>query len=190
MTALRRGFKTWCENAAYGYRRDLGLARNAALPPQELASHLGVTILTPEDLPALQMAARRHLVVTDPSSWSAVTLKMGSRIVMVVNSGHSVVRGNSNIAHELAHLILEHRATQVFMMDGKMMMKEYDRIQEHEAECLSGALLVPRQALLDLLQQGVPEAELAAYFGVSRELLQMRRLTTGVERQLGYRSRA
>jgi Zn-dependent peptidase ImmA (M78 family) len=66
------------------------------------------------------------------------------------------------------------------------MMKEYNPGQEAEADCLAGILLVPREVLLVLLNQ-MDEPSLASHFGVSPDLLRMRKNLTGVERQLGNR---
>jgi Zn-dependent peptidase ImmA (M78 family) len=46
-------------------------------------------------------------------------------------------------------------------------------------------LLVPRAALLQMLKEGLTDAALAKYFGVSMELLRMRIHRTGVLRHLG-----
>ncbi len=68
-----------------------------------------------------------------------------------------------------------------------MMMKEYNQIFEAEAECLSAVLLVPRPALLHMLKEGLSDAALAKYFGVSTELLRMRLNRTGARLQMGRR---
>jgi hypothetical protein len=189
VSELRRGFKAWCENAAWGYRRDLGLERHSALDPRALAQHLRIAIWTPEEIPGLDPSAVRHLLQVDPSSWSAVTLTAGGQTVIIVNSSHSPERQNSNLAHELAHVVLKHEATQVFFTpDGMMMMMHYNRVHEAEADCLAGTLLVPRDALLMLLGRGFDDRQLAAHFRVSDQLLRMRKNLTGVERQLNHRS--
>ena len=85
------------------------------------------------------------------------------------------------------HIILRHSPTQAFFgSDGALMTKEYNANQEAEADCLAGILLVPRDALLVLLNQ-MDEPSLASHFGVSLELLRTRKNLTGVERQLGNR---
>jgi len=188
MAALRRGFPTWCENAAKGFRRELGLAEHAALDPRRLASHLGISIWRPQDIPGLAPEVVHHLLRVDPSSWSAVTLMVANRTVIISNDAHTSVRQASNLAHELAHIILKHEPTQAFVSaDGKMMMREYNKIYEDEAGCLSGTLLVPRGALLHLLSKGSDDQEVADYFGVSIDLLRMRKNRTGVALQLNRR---
>jgi hypothetical protein len=182
---LRRGFKSWCEKASGGYRRELCLPRHAALDPRALAAHLGVQVIFPEDIPGLDETSLRHLVKVDPDSWSAVTLVVQNATMIILNSSHAPTRQNSSLSHELAHIILGHSPTQAFFgPNGVLMMKEYNALQEAEANCLAGVLLVPREALLVLLDQTDDEA-LANHFGVSAELLRMRKNITGVVRQRG-----
>lgn len=187
MAELRRGFKSWCEKASAGYRRDLRLLRHSALDPRALATHLGIEIFYPNQIPGLDPGALHQLIDIDPDSWSAVTLVVGTTTIIILNSSHPSTRQNSSLAHELAHIILRHSPTQAFFgPGGALMMKEYNANQEAEADCLAGILLVPRDALLVLLNQ-MDEPSLAIHFGVSPELLRMRKNLTGVERQLGNR---
>lgn len=189
MSLLRRGFKTWCENAAGGYRRDLGLARIDALDPRLLARKIGVAIKTPCEIPGVDSGALRQLLETDAASWSAITLTVGSRSLIISNSRHSYARQNSNIAHELAHLILEHEPSKMYVsQDGLMMLASYNPTHEEEAGCLSGTLLVPREGLLSQLTRGALDAEMATFFGVSLDLLRMRKNVTGVLRQIQARA--
>jgi Zn-dependent peptidase ImmA (M78 family) len=55
---------------------------------------------------------------------------------------------------------------------------------EEEANWFAGAILIPRDALLDLVKRGVENQAAAQHFGVSVSLLTMRKNLTGVDRQL------
>lgn len=68
-----------------------------------------------------------------------------------------------------------------------MMMSEYNPIHEEEADWFAGAVLVPRDALLEVAARGLADSAVAAYFGVSKAVLQMRRNRTGVDIQLSRR---
>jgi hypothetical protein len=185
MTLLRRGFKAWCENAARGYRRELGLEKIARLDPRDLSSYLGVTIWTPHDINGLDPGVLRQLLQVDPASWSAVTITVGPASAIIINSSHAVTRQNNSLAHELSHLILKHKPAKVFVTsDGMMVMNYYDPTHEEEANCLSSTLLVPREGLLHLLSRGNTDTQMANHFGVSMVLLRMRKNITGVTRQL------
>lgn len=150
---------------------------------------------TPEDLPGLDDGARNQLLQVDPESWSAVTISVRKSSVIVVNSSHSGTRQNNSVAHEAAHLILEHQATQSFVTaDGMVVMREYNGANEEEAICLAATLLVPREGLVHFLTKRWTDEQLAAHFAVSQDLLRMRKNVTGVLRQFAwtnsYRSRS
>jgi len=187
VTPLRRGFKAWCENAARGYRRELRLEKSARLDTRQLALHVGVGIWTPEEIQGLDPASLHHLLRVDPSSWSAVTLTVGHRSVIITNSSHPATRQNNSLAHELSHLILKHEPAKAFVTsDGMIVMNDYNLTHEEEANCLASTLLVPREGLLHLLSLGCNDEQMAVHFGVSLELLRMRKNITAVARQLDH----
>jgi hypothetical protein len=182
---LRRGFKTWCENAARGYRRELRLSPIAPLDPRVLAQHLGITIWTPADIPGIDPKDVRHLLSRARDSWSAATLRNGSASLIIINNAHARTRQNNSIAHEIGHIVLGHEPAKMYVTsDGLMMMSEYNNTHEEEATWFAGATLVPRDALLDVVKRGISDAVAADQFGVSIAVFQMRRNRTGVDIQL------
>jgi hypothetical protein len=192
MTSFRRGFKTWCENTAAGFRRDLHQPADSALDPRALAQHLKIVVWTPDDVVRLGNLAQAHrdqLLLHDDSSWSAVTMVLPSRKIIIVNSSHSPVRQNSDLTHELAHLILEHDPARVDMTAERLMILDtYNKAQEEEADWLSGALLVPRDALFQRLVRDSRDDSAASYFNVSKAMIVWRRQVTGIDIQLKRRS--
>ncbi len=188
MVGLRRGFKTWCENAARGYRRELRLSPLAPLDPRDLARHLEVTIWTPADIPGINPKDIHHLTVADRESWSAATLRNGDASLIIINNGHALTRQNNSLAHEIGHIVLRHEPAEMFVTpDGLMMMSEYAAVHEEEANWFAGSILVPRHALLDAVARGLTDRAAADYFGVSPAVFQMRRNLTGVDVQLSRR---
>ena len=185
---MRRGFKAWCEGTANDYRQALGVASSGALDPRRLADHLGVRVATPEDIPTLSDTARRQLVEVDPGSWSAVTIARGDARLVILNSGHSDVRQRSSLAHELAHLILNHATDRTRLShEGLLYRGTFDREQEDEANWFAGCLLVPRDGLLEARLRTPDEHALAAKFGVSADMIAWRLQMTGVLRQVRWR---
>jgi Zn-dependent peptidase ImmA (M78 family) len=183
--ALRRGFKTWCENAARGYRRELGLSPIERLDPRILAKHLRITIWTPAEIPGLGPKDVQHLTVTSRESWSAATLRNGDASLIIINNGHAETRQNNSLAHEIGHIVLRHEPAKMYVTpDGLMMMSEYNDAHEEEATWFAGAILVPRDALLGVVKRGLTDRDAADYFGVSVAVVQMRRNRTGVDIQL------
>jgi hypothetical protein len=165
------------------YRRELGLTPISALDPRALAIHLGILIWTPADIPGLDPECVRHLTARD--SWSAATLRDGRESLIIINSGHPLTRQNNSIAHEIGHVVLRHEPAKMYVTpDGLTMMSEYNPMHEEEAAWFAGAVLVPRDALLDFIKRGIDNGAAAKLMGVSPRLLEMRRRRTGVDVQL------
>ncbi|WP_113887149.1 ImmA/IrrE family metallo-endopeptidase [Roseiarcus fermentans] len=188
MSGLRRGFKTWCENAAKGYRRDLGIPPTAALDPRRLAEYLKIVVWTPAQVPGLSHEDLRQLTVMAPDEWSAATLREGEHCLVILNDAHDVSRQNNTLAHEIGHIVLKHEPAKMFVtFDGLMMMSDYNEENEQEAICFAGAILVPREALVNLISSGATNSDAANYFNVSDALIRMRRNTTGIDIQAARR---
>ena len=182
---MRRGFKASCERTSGAHRLALGLGPGDPLNPEVLAHHLNVTVWRPEDVPELAPASLAQLVEEDSDGWSAVTLRVGSSPLIIVNSAHAPTRQRNSIAHELAHLILDHRPSRIDVSgEGLLVLSSFEGDEEEEANWLSGALLVPRDGLMRLYRQRPDEGCLADHFGVSVALLKWRLQMTGVAVQV------
>ncbi len=181
---MRRGFKTWCENTAEKHRTALGLKPEDSLDPEDLASHLGVTVWRPEEVPGLAASSLRRLTDSDPDSWSAVTIQHGATSLIIVNSAHELTRQRSSITHELAHLILDHTPGRIDLSPaGYLLLSSFQREQEDEADWLSGTLLVPRAGLVVMYHSTQIPQDLASRFQVSVDMLNWRLRMTGVATQ-------
>ena len=187
---MQRGFKSRCEQTARRYRRKLGVSLEHALPYRQLADDLGVIVWTPRDVPGLDDETVRQLSVTDPGSWSAVTIELDTRHVIVVNTAQDERRIPNNIVHELAHIILGHAAARVDVSeDGHLWLTTYGRDQENEADWLAASLLLPRDGLLSCFARRRNVEAIAARFQVSVELARWRLNATGVLRQVNGHAR-
>src|SRR5215469_4289578 len=135
---LERGFKSWAERTAQSLRAELSVSSTDCLDPRELAAYLDVKLCTPEDIDGLPEASKRQLLDIDPSGWSAITIDFGKSTLIIYNPRHSAGRQASDIAHELAHIILGHRpASMIMSQDGQVVMRSYDQKQEDEANWLA-----------------------------------------------------
>jgi Zn-dependent peptidase ImmA (M78 family) len=185
---MRRGFKTWCENAARGYRRELGITPTAGLDPRRLAEHLGIVVWTPAQVPSLSSEDVHHLTVAARDEWSAATLRNGDESLIIINDAHDPKRQNNTLAHEIGHVVLRHEPAKMYVTEnGLMLMSEYNAYHEEEADCFAGAILVPRDALLALIESGATNNEASLHFKVSEALVRMRRNTTGIDIQSSRR---
>jgi len=184
---FERGFKAWCEKYAVNKRVEIGLLPHAPLDAFMLAENLDVKVWTPHDVPGLGSDSLDVLLRNDgetPSCWSAVTLVIKNRVLVILNSSHSPARQASDLTHELAHHIRGHKAHEVSVTtEGLMMLKSYEKIYEEEADWLSSCLLLPREALIAIKRRSLEAADAAKEYGVSVSMLGYRMAMTGVNRQ-------
>ena len=183
---MQRGYKAWCERFSADTRATLGLSSAAPLGARQLAAHLGIRVWTPDDVPGLSPETRKVLLRNDgtPSCWSAVTLVVGEKTLVILNSSHSPARQASDLMHELAHRIRNHEPEEMSISsEGLMLLKAYDKEQEEEADWLAGALLLPRDALVHIKRQGISDEDVVAQYSVSKRMYTYRMSMTGVNRQ-------
>jgi Zn-dependent peptidase ImmA (M78 family) len=144
--------------------------------------------MIPQDVPQVPPDVLDQLLRHDPSGWSAVSIVLQGDAIVIYNPKHSLGRRASDIMHELAHFILDHKpATLIVSQDGGMVMRSYDAKQEEEANCLAWGLLLPREALLDAKRMKLSVRQIAEHHGVSEPLVTFRMNTTGVNRQFARR---
>jgi len=188
---LDRGFKAWAERTATAIRVELDLSSTAPLPPASLAEHLGVVLWTCADVPGITLDILQQLTVNDPWGWSAVTVAVRDRVIVVYNDRKSRGRQASDITHELAHVILSHDPATVILSESiDLSMRTFDQKQEDEANCLAWALLLPRDALFSARKSRLPLDSIATAFGVTETLVQYRLRMTGIDVQLQRRRRS
>ncbi len=185
MATLERGFKSWAERTALAVRRELGLSAKEPLDPRKLAQHLGVRLISPEDLRGLPADISTQLLENDPWGWSAATLELPTATIVIYNPKKSSGRQASDIIHELAHLILGHEpATLVFSNDGLMATRTFNVKQEDEANWFGWALLLPREALMSARRARMATAQIAEMYGVTERLVDYRLQMTGINVQI------
>jgi Zn-dependent peptidase ImmA (M78 family) len=185
---FRRGFKTWSEQTALRARQKLKLSPSSPLDPLRLAELLGVFVLQPNDLSELGEELRLRLVNVHRDCWSAITVSDGSCHLIVVNSSHAKTRLNSSLAHEIAHIIVGHEPSMMFMNStSRVALRTYNEEQEEEANWLGGCLLLPREALMLIRRTGRSDEDACSDYGVSSAMLRFRFNVTGVDAQLRQR---
>jgi hypothetical protein len=182
---LRRGFKTEAEKVAQLVRGDLGLGILDALDSFALAEEWGIPVVSLGELRedgAQERSIRRLL--TGDAGFSATTVVLGTKRLIVYNPRHTPGRNANNLSHELSHLILEHEATPALGIGG---CRHWDGTQEAEADWLGAAMLVPRDSALAWMLRNGDLHEGARNFGVSVDLFRWRVNHTGVARQAAAR---
>jgi IrrE N-terminal-like domain len=182
---MQRGFKAWAEHQAIEQRRRLGLGANVPLPARQFAAHLGITIVGPEHIPGMSREHLECLLHRDRSSWSAITVNVNTAATIIHNTGHARTRQESDLMHEIAHIICKHAPSELIRVGGlPFPLRDYNADQEEEASWLGACLQLPRPALWWAVKRRMTADEIVQYFQASEELIRYRRQVTGVDRQL------
>lgn len=185
--ALRRGFKSEAERTARRVQTELGMSADQSVTPELLADLLGIEIRAGDELIPRQRFVELEQI--QPGAFSACTFRPSAdRVVVVYNPLSAESRRRSDLAHELAHTLLNHELSRVEKL-GDVTFLSCDPIQEEEAAWLSGCLLLPRTLLLAEVRRGANAKEIARKVGVSERMAQYRLDVTGVTRQSRARQR-
>lgn len=186
---LKRGFKANAERISNNFREELGLEIHAPLCAFELANHLDIEVISPEilglndkDLDVLMGDFKKS------SGWSALTMKNSDNKKLIIhNIRMSDARQQSDIMHELAHIICNH---EIIIPDSHILpdyMRYYDKYQEAEAEYLGSCLQFSRECLIWALTHGnMSKQEIASNYTASKQMVNFRINTTGINKQLKY----
>jgi len=182
---LRRGFKTESERNATQLRKELGVQPKEPLRARTLARHMQIPIVLPTHIHGLTQEDFTELCGRGSSSWSAVTIVTPKKTFIILNPSHAEVRQESNIMHELAHLICEHQPSEIVQLRGfNFLIRTCNKPQEEEADWVCGCLKLPRDGILWAVRGGKTHEEIAEHFVASIDLVRFRINKTGVETQV------
>lgn len=178
---MRRGFKAEAERLAEEVRKAMGMRMTDPIDAGDLAGYAGAEIRSADELTSL--AKLTTLEELQPGAFSACTFSIGERHVIVYSPLASPGRRQSDIAHEVAHLLLKHSMKTVETI-GRVSFFTCDADEEQEANWLAGCLLLPRKLLFAVARRGLDVPEIARSYNVSEQMAAFRLRTTGVIRQL------
>lgn len=187
---LPRGFKAEAERKAIFYREELGIQPHEPLCGFILANHLKVQICKPLDI------FPKNTIINDligtsekDNGWSALTMttRKGTKLI-IHNNLHSPARQQSNLMHEMAHIIICNHKYKELPIDLELLslMREHNPQQEEEAIYLGSVLQIPREGLLWNLRQRKSFEEIANYYTASKSMVTFRVNSSGVKNQLSY----
>lgn len=169
--------------------RDFARVRpDLPLNPFDLARFANLIVLDFEEVEGLSDNAREHLLGPATESWSggACTLPNGMKLV-ILNPNHGPARTKATLMEEICHVFLGHQPNRLSVVTkderGKVMNRDYRKADEEEAYGVGAAALVPYAALKRFLLQGKAVRQIAAHFGVSRELVEYRMKVTRLWRE-------
>lgn len=184
---LKHGFKQNAENKSLELRKINSKQDHERLSAKQLAEYLEVTLLYPKDIVGIPATILKSLCNLD-SKWSAVTLEINGHIVVILNPAHSDYRIESNIFHELAHLICKHEMKGFKKLNG-LPLRDFDTEQEAEAEWLGGCLHIPRKGLEWALRNNMNKESISKYYNASLQMVDFRINRTGIKYQYKYNGR-
>jgi Zn-dependent peptidase ImmA (M78 family) len=189
-SVLKRGFKAEAERLSEKYRAQLGISKFDPMDAFTLADHLEIPVIPVDafigDLPEETIA-----ILSDTDRFSAMWMPNanGDKII-IHNNHHSEKRQQSNIMHELAHIIRCHQipaeAAKLCLMYG---LHYYNTEQEQEAKYLGGCLQITRAGLSWALKRNFNDNQISDYYNASSEMVRYRLNATGVLIQRRYQSR-
>ncbi|RWN31104.1 MAG: ImmA/IrrE family metallo-endopeptidase [Mesorhizobium sp.] len=169
--AFRHGFKAEANRIALKVRDKMGLGPVDPIDPEAICGKFDIVLMRLSELGC----ETRAFLGRDQSAFSAVTVPCGATTAIVHNDAHYAYRQRSNICHELAHCFLGHKYTPPLTEEGE---RAHDGGIEAEANFLGGCLLIPNEAALHIVSQGlIPFAK--QLYGVSQPMLDYRLRVSG-----------
>lgn len=181
---MRRGFKAEAERTSTQVRKDMGVGDLANVDASQFAAHLGIEVRSASDL--IDVSKLEAIDSAQPGAFSACTFEIGDRRIIVWNPLSLPGRVQSDIAHEVSHILLKHSVKEIQQV-GEFSFFACDPEEEQEATWLAGCLLLPRAMLVVDARRNLPAESIANAHGVSLQMANFRLRTTGVLRQTASR---
>ena len=178
---MRRGFKTEANAIAREVRAELSLFPTSPLDVWRLAEHLEIPVIPLSSLHEHAPNAARLFLNGAQGMFSGVTVFRGTNRTIVYNDAHALGRQANDIGHELSHGLLLHNPTAA--VDGRGC-RVWDSEAEAEANWLSGALLVPEEAALQIVRRGWSLPKAADRYGVTEMMVRYRMNVTGARKRV------
>jgi IrrE N-terminal-like domain len=156
---------------------------DARIDVDQLARHLGVTVRQADELvPVSELILLNHL---QDGCFSAATIHLpnGSTVAITNPINVSPGRRDSDLAHEIAHILLGHIPSQADRL-GNVTFFNCDPDQEQEANWLAGCLLLSRPLLLRAARANLTPEQVAERHNVSIDMARFRLNASGVYLQI------
>lgn len=169
--SLRRGFKANANRISLRLRRSFGLRPEAPIDLALIAARLNIRIVPLTEFADEYPAAVKQLTVIDSGAFSAATLPVGGRRIIIHNDTHDSGRQSNSIAHEIAHVLLGHRFTLPIDASG---CRNGDRDLEEQANWLGPTILISNEAAIHIVRIGMDTGTACKLYKVSPVLLRMR----------------
>jgi Zn-dependent peptidase ImmA (M78 family) len=148
-----------------------------------LADHLNIPVLSIDNisLPQDQIEHLKGQKKGFEVEWHAATVPFEERQFIIHNTGNSLVRQQSDIMHELAHVICKHQHKNIHL-ELPWYMRSYNPQYEAEAEYLGATLQITRAGLLWKLKSKTSIENIAEYYNASVDMVRFRIAQTGANK--------
>lgn len=182
---LPRGFKSRAEETSEEIRNELGIGLFSRIDALVLAESLAIPVVSLTELRRLVSRDERLqssiglLLGSAGSAFSAATVFLGGRRVILHNDSHAPGRQAANLCHEISHGLLLHTPRQALNDVG---CRDWDDQIENEATYLASTLLIPGKASRGAAARGTSIEQVAAQYGCSVEMARWRHNQSGAFR--------
>lgn len=171
--SLSFAFRQRCESIATEQRYLLKKLAFDPLPAIDLANILGAHLQSTEQI-GIDVDALNELM--GAQNWSAMLF--GANPPMIIyRPDHSLARLESDLMHELAHILLKHPYGRYDPVTGKISKNSQ---HEHEADYLGSCLQIPRRGMQWAAQLGLTIDQTALHFCASTQMVEWRSRMTGI----------
>ncbi|MCC6613395.1 MAG: ImmA/IrrE family metallo-endopeptidase [Anaerolineae bacterium] len=171
---LEAAFRKRCEAIAVDWRYRLRLRVHDPMTAELLLHELGGEAVTPDRLLTASPEAVEHLLRSE--DWSAGIVRVVP-LLIVYHPTHSPARHQSDLMHEIGHVLLDHP---MVGFDPSTGLPKRDPRYEDEATYLGSCLQIPRLGLQWCVKKGLGTVSIAQHFGASVQMVRFRSNMTGV----------
>ncbi|MGF7041665.1 Zn-dependent peptidase ImmA (M78 family) [Mucilaginibacter lappiensis] len=188
-SVLARGFMAEAERISEGCRKDLGISKFDPLDAFKLAEHLQVDVFTVDEIFGDQTDHPDYSRMIDPDKFSAMwTPNVHGEKIIIHNDRHSRFRQQSNLMHELAHIIRKHTVPpESAVLCAQFGLHYFNPVHEQEAKYLGGCLQITRPGLQWGLKHLATVEGISDHFCASVDMVKYRIGITGVSKQYRFR---
>lgn len=179
---LPRGFKANAEHRSLEFRAGLGINGTAPIDIEALAAHFGVQVIPGQALVERERFDELESLQVD--SFSGATIGFEGKNYVVTSPLASEAQQRSVIAHELSHVILEHKLAETREAEG-LKFRTCNPGEDEQATAFGDTLLLPKVLLELLISGGLDTVEkIAADQNVPLEAARSRLTSTGLAKKL------
>lgn len=192
---LPRGFKTRAEEKSLEIRNQLGLKPTHACPARLVAELHDISVTSNaaliQSLPLLVdefpdgAIQRQQLesLYSATSGFSAVVAIVREHKMILYNEQHSPGRQESDLMHEIAHVIQGHPGDDL-KLNSDISLRAHDEQYEEEAIWLGSVLQIPEVGLMWFAKNRFSMEQIAERYNASLEMVRFRWGKCGVTQRL------